>query len=53
MTEKEKAEVEILKAKARNIRHNTNLKWYAAFTATFLGGTPLIKVLKDFIHTFF
>lgn len=50
MTEEEKARVDKIRAETKAIYHNIFLKWYAAIAATLLGGTPIIKIIKDFIQ---
>ena len=47
MTEEEQAKVEKLKAETKAIYHGIALKWYLAITATILGGTPIIKIIKE------
>jgi hypothetical protein len=48
MTEREKAEVDKIKAETKQILNNIRLKWYAAITVTLLGGTPFFNIIKDF-----
>ena len=48
MTEKEKAEIKKIEMETTAIKHGIYLKWYAAITATIIGGTPLIDFIKDF-----